>query len=81
MVPYDRSPNQEICRESFTMGTREYMLSSFSRLPYLMGSLPICLALWVSAIEQYYFNTVCKNRGSIDLNNLMQFFLKEMAKI
>ena len=80
MVPYDRSPNQEICRESFTMGTREYMLSSFSRLPYLMGSLPICLALWVSAIEQYYFNTVCKNRGSIDLNNLMQF-LKDMAKI
>ena len=44
-----------------------------------MGSLPICLALWVSAIEQYYFNTVCKNRGSIDLNNLMQF-LKDMAK-
>ena len=56
------------------------MLSSFSRLLYLMGSLPICLALWVSAIEQYYFNTVCKNRGSIDLNNPMQF-LKDMAKI
>ena len=50
MVPYDLSPNQEICRESCTMGTREYMLSSFSRLLYLMGSLPICLALWVSAI-------------------------------
>ena len=34
-----------------------------------------------SAIEQYYFNTVCKNRASIDLTNLMQFFLKDMAKI
>ena len=46
-----------------------------------MGSLPICLALWVSAIEQNYFNTVSKNMASIDLNNLMQFFLKVMAKI
>ena len=57
------------------------MLSSFSRSLYLMGSLPICLALWVSAIKQYYFNTVCKNRASVDLTNLMQFFLKDMAKI
>ena len=26
-------------------------------------------------------NTVCKNKASIDLTNLMQFFLKDMAKI
>ena len=37
--------------------------------------------MWVSAIEQYYFNTIRKNRGSIDLNDLMQFFFKDMAKI
>ena len=77
---YDRSPNQEICRESFTMGTKEYVLSSFSRLLYLVGSLLICLALWVSAIEQYYFNTFCKNWASTDLNNLMQFFLRTWLK-
>ena len=46
-----------------------------------MGSLPICLARWVSAIERYYFNTVCKKRASIDLKNLMQSFLKDIAKI